>query len=334
MKNSTKSKLLTVMLLPALLGGCASKAAPTVLTTGNQQVKGMNVIDAGGGGGGSSISNYQTTGYPSVYGYETQTTALSFGTATATFSNQNFYHDVGVKAYGSNTGTSIGSTNAIKIASVSPYFDFTDANLAVPSAISSVATQSTGIMTEFTFEVFKGSTRYFHASAKAETGTNIADFKDIVYDKNGSTTTVAYTSSGSSTISQIIDFSKLGKISSGLYSGSYTIKVTYKYLWAYMQNSQIGIYTTTATNSASLLIDYTNPSIAMVRSGTSTSVSFGLRGQLGGQGDRFRHEFLRTFLQDPWRQLLQLDGGDLLHQRDGKRLVLLLRDRRPRQQIR
>jgi hypothetical protein len=32
---------------------------------------------------------------------------------------------------------------------------------------------------------------------------------------------------------------------------------------------------TTATNSASLLIDYTNPSIAMVRSGTSTSVSSG-----------------------------------------------------------
>jgi hypothetical protein len=169
----------------------------------------------------------------------------------------------------------VGSTNSVKIAAVSPYFDFADVNFAMPSTLSTAAYQNTGVMTEFTFEVYKGSTRYFHASAKVETGSSVADFKDIVYDKNGSTTTVAYTSSGSSTISQIIDFSKLGKISSGLYSGSYTIKVTYKYLWIYSANSKMGIYVTTATNSASLLIDYTNPSIAMVRSGTSTSVSSG-----------------------------------------------------------
>jgi hypothetical protein len=74
-------------------------------------------------------------------------------------------------------------------------------NFAMPSTISAAAYQNTGIMTEFTFEVYNGSTRYFHATAKVETGTSETDFKDIVYDKNGSTTTVAYTSSGSSTLS-------------------------------------------------------------------------------------------------------------------------------------
>jgi hypothetical protein len=63
MKNSTKSKLLAVMLLPALLGGCASKAVPTVKANiGNPQIKDMYVVDGGGGGGSSS--NYQSTGYP------------------------------------------------------------------------------------------------------------------------------------------------------------------------------------------------------------------------------------------------------------------------------
>jgi hypothetical protein len=75
MKNSTKSKLLAVMLLPALLGGCASKAVPTVKANiGNPQIKDMYVVDGGGGGGSSS--NYQSTGYPSVYGYETHVTTL------------------------------------------------------------------------------------------------------------------------------------------------------------------------------------------------------------------------------------------------------------------
>jgi uncharacterized protein (DUF427 family) len=253
---------------------------PAVYAAGQEKkglATGPSVVVVDGGGGGSSISNYQSTGYPSVYGYETHSTTLntSIGSDVPTYSNQSFYHDVGVKVYGPNTGTSVGSTNSVKIAAVSPYFDFADVNFAMPSTLSAAAYQNTGVMTEFTFEVYKGSTRYFHASAKVETGSSVADFKDIVYDKNGSTTTVAYASSGSSTISQVIDFSKLGKISSGLYSGSYTIKVTYKYLWIYSANSKMGIYVTTATNSASLLIDYTNPSIAMVRSGTSTSVSSG-----------------------------------------------------------
>jgi hypothetical protein len=281
MKNSTKSKFLAVMLLPALLGGCASKAMPAVYAAG-QEKKGLAtgpsvVVVDGGGGGGSSISNYQSTGYPSVYGYETHSTTLntSIGSDVPTYSNQSFYHDVGVKVYGSNTGTSVGSTNSVKIAAVSPYFDFADVNFAMPSTLSAAAYQNTGVMTEFTFEVYRGSTRCFHASAVAETTSSIATFKDIVYDRNGTTTTVAYTSSGGTGLEQILDFSKLGKISSGLYSGSYTIKVTYKYLWIYSANSKMGIYVTTATNSASLLIDYTNPSIAMVRSGTSISVSSG-----------------------------------------------------------
>jgi hypothetical protein len=244
MKNSTKSKLLAVMLLPALLGGCASKAVPTVKANiGNPQIKDMYVVDGGGGGGSSS--NYQSTGYPSVYGYETHVTTLlksMIGGNLPTYANQSFYHDTGVKIYGNNTSTTVGSTGSVKINATSPYVDFADSHFAVASTISATAFQNAGILTEFSFEIFNGSSRYFHATAKVETGTSETDFKDVVYDKNGSTSTVAYTSSGSSTLSQIIDLSKLGKISSGLYSGSYTIKVTYKYLWIYSANSKIGIY--------------------------------------------------------------------------------------------
>jgi len=113
----------------------------------------------------------------------------------------------------------------------------------------------------FKVEVYQGSYRYFHAGAEVnlDSSGNIAS---VTYDKY--TSSVTDTNCSKTLDENTIDFTKLGKIASSLYSGNYIIKVAYSYLWVYGNTvSEIALIKTTATLSADLMIDYTKPSITM-----------------------------------------------------------------------
>ncbi len=226
--------------------------------------------------GGSSSSNYQSNGYPSLYGYETHTSECYQAIGSVpTISNAYGYHDVGVKVYSGNTATNIGSSSSIKLNASSPYFDFTDATWMFPSVLKAKQNSSTttcGLMS-FKVEVYQGNSRYFHAGAQVnlDSSGNIAS---VTYDKYSSTTTD--TNCSKTLDENTIDFSKLGKIASSIYSGTYSIKVTYSYMWIYGNNvSDLAIIKTTANMSVDLIIDYTKPSISMKRKSDGTLVSNG-----------------------------------------------------------
>ncbi|MCI2110845.1 MAG: hypothetical protein LKK13_00660 [Bacilli bacterium] len=277
--KSNKSKFLAVLMLPTLLVSCSSAIKPTVLGsigTNNSVVKNAYVVDAGGGGGSASgASNYQSTGYPSVYGKETHksTVTVLLGTAP-TVSDVSFYHDTGVKIYGGNTSTSVGSTSDIKIASSCPYIDFNEVNFSLPYSYSSQLTLGVCAVADFKFEICKGSSRYFIAEATAKaTGTDNKQTQ-LTYNRNGSVSS-SIVDSVSTTNYTPFDYSKLGRISSSLYSGSYTINVTYSYEWIAGSGAKMALVSSTATNSATLLIDYTSPTISMVKTSSGTVIPNG-----------------------------------------------------------
>ncbi len=269
-----KTKTAGLFVLPMLFASAASCAPKASDNTNQKQqmpkaasIKKAYVVDSGASGGGSS-SNYQSNGYPSIYGYETHTNAVYQAIGSSpTISNAYGYHDVGVKVYAGNTATNIGSSSTIKLNASSPYFDFSDATWMMPSALKSkqsTTTTTTGLMS-FKVEVYQGSYRYFHAGAEVnlDSSGNIAS---VTYDKY--TSSVTDTNCSKTLDENTIDFSKLGKIASSLYSGNYTIKVTYSYLWVYGNTvSELALIKTTATLSADLMIDYTKPSITMRKSG-------------------------------------------------------------------
>jgi hypothetical protein len=246
-------------MLPTLLVSCSSAIKTTVLGsigTNNSVVKNAYVVDAGGGGGSASgASNYQSTGYPSVYGKETHksTVTVLLGTAP-TVSDVSFYHDTGVKIYGGNTSTSVGSTSDIKIASSCPYIDFNEVNFSLPYSYSSQLTLGVCAVADFKFEIYKGSSRYFIAEATAKaTGTDNKQTQ-LTYNRNGSISS-SIVDSVSTTNYTPFDYSKLGRISSSLYSGSYTINVTYSYEWIAGSGAKMALVSSTATNSATLIIE-------------------------------------------------------------------------------
>jgi hypothetical protein len=262
LENMKKAKLLSFLAIPFLLTGCAAQSAPrpVALTNAKSAVKGLAggasnqvVIDAGGGGGGSSTSNYTSTGYPSFYGTESITSTLNTGTISAPSDSTRSY-DSGVKVYGSGTSTSVGSTNAIKLNARSPFFDFSDVAWTAPSSITSVATIV--LISGYKLEVYSGSYRCFIANAYIE--SDVAKL-----NKNGTITTAT-----TSTSSGIVP-SELGKISSSLSNGSYTVKVTVSFMWAEVNTTtgKMGIFESTGTTSGTLLIDATAPTVSMTSGG-------------------------------------------------------------------
>ena len=294
-----KKKILTIMSIPLLLAGITSNIIQednknndnnNVLLKEPNSVKlanKTNIADAGISTAstlGDSSSNYKSSGYPSVYGYETHSTSI-FMTGIGTVevpSNYGVYHDCGIKIYGSNTSTSTGSTSVIRLNQTSPYIDFTDAHYMVPSSIQNQYYDSlkVSILTDFKIEIYKNGTRYFHAGAEttwSKSGTN-AEVSKITYDKNGTYSYDTESKTLSTDNTSLVDFTKLGKIASSLSSGTYEVKVTYKYIWikgnttsgmsmAYMQ--------TTATSTTSLVIDTTAPTITTVKSSDSSKITSG-----------------------------------------------------------
>ena len=291
MKN--KSKAISLFLFPFLLSGCA--AENPVLEQANDQklptmTRKMSKItdsnysfDAGTGTGGASSSstNYQTTGYPSIYGTEEQTTVskvVVFGSAP-TVSDTTSSHDVGIKVYTSNTSTSVGSSSKIRLNQSAPYFDFADMNYLIPSSTKSLvytddSKQAYGL-TSVKVEVYKGTTRCFHAGASINYDDSL-NVKSVTYDKYTSSITDTNCSTNFDN-GEIIDLSKLGKVPSSLYAGDYTIKVTYSYIWYYIKTASAGVlFQTTAALNASLSIDTTKPVVTMSKKsgGTITSGSY------------------------------------------------------------
>lgn len=238
--------------------------------------------------GYSTSSNYQSNGYPSIYGIETHSSSvmLQMLGSTSVPANSSIYHDCGVKIYGSDTSTSIGSTSTIRINSQSPYIDFTNASYMVPSTITSQmnsAYSGFSILTDFKVEIYKNGTLYFHAGASTtmtKSDSNLT-FDKVTYDKNG---TYIDSEIGDVTFDNptIIDFSKLGKIASSLYSGNYDVKVTYSYLWVKGDTSttdssswNMAFIKTTSTQNTSLVIDYTNPTLTVLKTLDSSKVESG-----------------------------------------------------------
>lgn len=278
-------KLIALALLPALLAGCSPiKATAPVLTASPVKQAfvsdNLTLLDGSTIATASGIYNYQSTGYPSVYGSETHITTAQtvLGSTKPSVTNQTINHDTGVKIYGSGTKTNVGSVNQVKIAASCPYFDFTDTNFAFPSAYESMRKNGNGIcyLADFRFDVFRGSSRVFYAEAKSEDVTVNGESKTkYTYNRNGSTTSTT----GNAVYNDNyvpFDFSKLGRIPSTLYSGSYTIRVIYSYLWVGKDSKGItGIMSTTATNNASLIIDYTKPTLSLAKSSDGKAIANG-----------------------------------------------------------
>lgn len=293
-----KKKILTIMSIPLLLAGITSNInQEDKLNSDNNNVslKEVNKVklasktvnaDAGIATAstlGDSSSNYKTSGYPSIYGYETHSSSIFMsviGNITVP-SNYGTYHDCGVKIYGNNTTTNVGSTAIIRLNTSSPYIDFTDAHYMVPTSIQNEYYDGLkfSILTDFKVEIYKNGTRYFHAGAESTfkiNGSN-AELERVTYDKNGSYTYDTSTNELKTDSTSVIDFTKLGKIASSLSSGTYDVKVTYKYIW--MKGSTgplaLGYMQTTATSTTSLVIDTTSPLITAVKSSDSSRVISG-----------------------------------------------------------
>lgn len=278
-------KLIALALFPALLAGCSPIKVTTPVLTASPVKQAfvsdnLTLLDGSTIATASGIYNYQSTGYPSVYGSETHiTTAQSIMSSTKpTVNNQTISHDTGVKIYGSGTKTNVGSSNQIKIAASCPYFDFTETNFAFPNAYESMRKAGSGIcyLADFRFDVFRGSSRVFYAEAKSKDVTVNGESKTrYTYYRNGSTTSTT----GNAVYNDNyvpFDFSKLGRIPSTLYSGSYTIRVIYSYLWVGKDSKGItGIMSTTATNNASLIIDYTKPTLSLAKSSDGKAIANG-----------------------------------------------------------
>ncbi len=281
--TNKKKKALNLFLFPMFLSGCtAITPAKTIENSIQRQPMKKKVstdfslLSNTGSTSGSTSSNYQSNGYPSIYGYETHKSECyqSVGTEP-TISNAYGYHDIGVKVYSGNTATNIGSTSNIRLNESSPYFDFTDATWMFPSALKAkqnTTTTTTGLMS-FKVEAYKGSVRHFHAGAEVNLDSS-GNIVSVTYDKY--TSTITDTNCSKTLDDTTIDFSKLGKIASSLYSGSYTIKVTYSYLWVYGSTyTDIAIIKTTATMNIDLIIDYTKPTIEMKKKSSGTVISNG-----------------------------------------------------------
>jgi hypothetical protein len=271
MKKISKSKLLAVLAVPMMVLGVSACAAPkdsfsAISKRGLATGPAVVIVD-GGGGGGSSAINYTSTGYPSFYGTETHSCkkVMAFGT-TGADTSITVSHDTGVKIYGSSTPTNVGSTNSIKLDCQAPFIDFSAVDSTRPSDVASDDIQ---IGTTYLFEVYRGSYRVFYATiTKASSNGSYV----TTYDRNGATESV--TASSDSTI----DPRKLGKVASGLYSGSYTIKQTMGYVWAHYTTTEKTAfieYEVTATVSGSLLVDYTAPTVSGAGYSTGKAVADG-----------------------------------------------------------
>lgn len=306
--KKNKLSILALCSLPLMLSGCgaiAEKPVPTPILNAmahTPRVKAMLAIESGIGGGSSS--NYQSSGYPSIYGYETHRTSVwqNIGNPITAPSNVSLSHDTGVKIYGNNTATNIGSTNSIKIAASCPYIDFTDAQYAMPSSLQSKMSEQAkfSVLLSYKVTIRKYGSTYFHAGATINMDSNNSA-TSITYDKDGNVTTDTSVKGKSfQNGEQPIDFSKLGKVPSHLYSGDYTIEVEYSYLWVMMPRvGSIGLMKTTATMTASLKIDYTKPTISLEKSGTSSRL---VNGDYSNQAVRVRasdSNFSRLYYKSP-----------------------------------
>lgn len=274
--------ILAVLAAPVILSGCSgiggqgNGQATTIKTiTADRRVKAANAVVNYTGGGGSG-SNYQNSGYPSIYGYETHSSEImvSLNNGVTAPSNAYISHDIGVKIYGSNETTNNGSSNSLKIASDCPFVDFTEANYAVPTSLKNQMNTSTigSVLLSFKVTIKKNGSTYFHGGAwiNMDSSNNVTS---VTYDKNG---TYSYdTSKTANSDNQYIDLSKVGKLSSSLHSGDYTISVEYSYLWVIGNSTKIGIIKTTATSSVTLKIDYTKPTATMQKVSASGNLADG-----------------------------------------------------------
>ena len=269
------------MFLPLILTGCGiqnaslgnENSALTQIISKKNRPMYQNLIQSSNSG--TSSTNYQSTGYPSIYGNETHKTETLMALGSdVTVADVTSYHDIGVKVYTSNTAANIGSRGTIRLNQTSPYFDFTDASYMMPQTLQNKlsSTLPTKMLLSFNVEAYKGTTRYFHAGATINMNDS-NQLTDIVYDKFTSKTTESLENKTYTSGEEAIDFSKIGKVASSLPSGEYTIKVTYSYFWAYADSStSVAIVKTTATMSSSLSIDTTKPTITMAKkSGGSLS---------------------------------------------------------------
>ena len=293
-----KKKILTIMSIPLLLAGITSNiiqadklngdSSNVSLKEANQAKLTSKTINQDSGISlastlGDNSSNYKTSGYPSIYGYETHSSGVFMSVIgnITTPSNLGTYHDCGVKIYGNNTQTNVGSTAIIRLNSSSPYIDFTDAHYMVPTSIQNEYYDGLkfSILTDFKVEIYKNGTRYFHAGAETTfkiNGTN-AELEKVTYDKNGSYTYDTSVNELKTDSPSVIDFTKLGKIASSLNSGTYEVKVTYKYVWMKGTTSPIALayMQTTATSTTSLIIDTTAPTLNVVKSSDSSMITSG-----------------------------------------------------------
>lgn len=277
-----KSKILAALALPLILGSC-SGVKPVALSqaTRKEASNGFTIVD---GGGGSSSYNYQSTGYPSLYGVETHahTVMQTVIGSSPSLSSDSIYHDSGIKFYGSDTATNIGSTNSIVLAQTGPYIDFSDADVSYPYQVSSstekflsastgTATGAWPMVSHYRLEVVRssGSTAYY---VDVSISDPLSDAYTVKTNKNGSSTTVKQTTAG-------IDPQGLGRIACSLSNGSYTVNLTVEYVWLYMKGTTLAqgaaFMKGTATMSGSLLIDSIKPTLSAKAVSSGTSVSSG-----------------------------------------------------------
>ena len=278
-----KTKIITVMTLPLILGAC-STAKPAVPLQMNQ-----HVLKAGSGigfandtgGGGSSGYNYQSTGYPSLYGREVHSHAVTqtiFGSAP-TISDDSIYHDSGIKFYGASTSTSVGSTNSIVLNQTSPFIDFSDADVSYPyqvtSALDKVKNSSNvniagqfPLITHYRLEVkYSSGSRAYYVDISMPDPLN--DAYTVKTDKNGTSSTVKQAETG-------INPKSLGKVSAPLYNGNYTVTLTVEYVWIYVNGSNVtqgaSMVNGKATLSGTILIDSVKPYLTAKTTGSNKTV--------------------------------------------------------------
>lgn len=99
-----KRKLWPLLCVPLLLMGCTNQMANTKLQTMGSPKNALVTVPTISGGGNASTSsstiNYQTSGYPSFYGYEKHEHAVTMAVGTTDSAYTSYvYHDVGIKVY-------------------------------------------------------------------------------------------------------------------------------------------------------------------------------------------------------------------------------------------
>ncbi len=196
--------------------------------------------------------------------------------------NETFGKNTGIKIYGTTNNGSSSATSIIKSDSSTICVDFTNAySLYVPSDYTSYYDKS------YSFQILSGSTvkwqatytgsSYSEVTGKDENGNDVSTtYYKKVLNVNGKSTTTTSTSSSLRHFSPA-DF---GANIISLSDGTYTVKISRSYHWGKKFEGKwvfpaYGYYDTTSTLTGTLIVDTTDPTVAMRGYSSGSTISNG-----------------------------------------------------------